>query len=516
MKNTSKVGLILLATVICLCFGGAVFAQSVPQIQTNSATNIQNSSATLNAYIANTGNYGSTTVYFQWGTTVSYGYQSAVINQNYPGNLSQPITGLASGSTYHFRAVAQNNYGTVFGQDMTFTAGQSYGNSLAANAGPDIYLALGQTATLQGSGYDPNGSALNYFWSCNGGTLSNPNIAQPVYTSTIFANYSSQAAYTCTLTVTNNYGNSNSDSMTVNINTVQTGGVTIQTNSATNVSNYQATLNGNLAVPYFGSSNYVYFQYGTTTSYGTQTNQQSLSNSGSFSRNIAGLSAGTTYHFRAVAQGNYGTVYGQDMTFYSSGTGTGYYGNGILTVNKKAIDLTSGGLIWATSINANPSDVLTFAITLQANGQDIHNVIVKDILPANLIYKGNLTVNTNTNFGGDITSGVNIGTVYSSQPIIVSYQAQVASAGNFSYGTVTMNNNATITSTESGAQTATANVVVTRTLVQGAATVSTGLTNNFLADSFFLPLLIIIASLWLYFSGAAFSFGKKIKSLIKK
>ena len=389
------------------------------------------------------------------------------------------------------------------------------------NAGPDLYLTSGQTVTLQGSGYDPNGYVLNYYWTCNGGTLSNYNIAQPVFTAPYVGNYNSQTTYTCTLTATNSYGGSSSDSAIVYINSNNNnnnyGSNYVQTSSATNISNYQATLNGYVpnTSSYSYYSNYVYFQWGTTTSYGSQTNQQYMSGSGSFSQIVSNFNPNTTYHFRAVLQNNSGTFYGQDMIFYSSGSGY-YYGNSTLTANKQVIDLTSGNLNWQASVNANPSDILSFAITLQTNNQDVHNVMVRDILPANLIYRGNLAVNTNSNYGGNITSGVNIGTVYAGQSIVVSYQAQVAPSGNFSYGSTTMTNNATITSAETGTQTASATVVVNKALVYGASTVSTGLTNNFLTDSFFLPLFIIILGLWLYFSGSAYKFADNLRYRIKK
>ncbi len=98
----------------------------------------------------------------------------------------------------------------------------------------------------------------------------------------------------------------------------QVSGASVQTNSATNISDSQITLNGYLVVPYINSSNYVYFQWGTTMSYGNQTPQLYLNNSGSFSHVISSLSPNNVYHFRAVAQGVFGTIYGQNMIFYTN------------------------------------------------------------------------------------------------------------------------------------------------------------------------------------------------------
>lgn len=378
-----------------------------------------------------------------------------------------------------------------------------------ANAGPDLYVNSGQNIVLQGSGYDSDGSSLSYYWNCNGGTLSSYNIAQPTYTAPTLIQYNNQATYTCTLTVTNNTNLFASDSMTIFVNYNQFGGISVQTNSATNISNYQATLQGNLAIPYISNNNYAWFQWGTSTSYGNETIHQNQ-NSGAFSQNIANLSSNTTYHFRAVAQNNNAIVYGQDMTFYTSSSGSG---NGILLVNKKVVNLTSGNLNWTTSVNANPSDILSFAITLQATGnQDIHNVVVRDILPANLLYKGNITVNANLNYGGNLASGINIGTITAGGIAVVAYQVQVAGYNSLSYGTSVLANSATITSNETGYQAVSSSVFINNSMVYGATAVPTGLSNRFLTDSFFLPMLLIILGLWLYFSGRAYKFVDWLKA----
>lgn len=286
----------------------------------------------------------------------------------------------------------------------------------------------------------------------------------------------------------------------------QIGGANVQTNSATSISGNQATLNGFLAIPYITNSSYVWFQYGTSANYGNITSQQTLNLSGSFSQNIFGLAPNTTFHFRAVAQGNYGTIYGQDATFATGSSGN-YYETGTLSVAKKVINLTSGNSSWQTSVSAKPGDVLAFAITMQANGnQDIHNIFVRDVLPSGLIYKGNLTANASLNYLGNPVSGISVGTILANGVYVISYQAQVAGFSNFSYGNTTLSNSATITSNEAGNQTASASVIVNNSAVYGATTISTGLTNNPITDSFFLPIMLIILGAWFYFSGSAYRF----------
>ena len=74
-----------------------------------------------------------------------------------------------------------------------------------------------------------------------------------------------------------------------------------------------ATLNGYLASTGKCVCN-VWFEYGTTTSYGRSTTKKPRS-SGSFSEDVYGLSPGTIYHFRAIGSNSKGTDYGLDRSF---------------------------------------------------------------------------------------------------------------------------------------------------------------------------------------------------------
>jgi hypothetical protein len=88
---------------------------------TNPADMIQIYSARLNGAVNPHGL--STTFYFQYGRTLSYG--SRTPNQTKTGNNYQNVNailiGLSSRTTYHFRAVATNTRGTRYGIDRTVT-----------------------------------------------------------------------------------------------------------------------------------------------------------------------------------------------------------------------------------------------------------------------------------------------------------------------------------------------------------------------------------------------------------
>jgi hypothetical protein len=400
--------------------------------------------------------------------------------------------------------------GTIFAicVAVLFVGSVAFAQTPTADAGADLYLNSGQTGTLQGSGLDPNNYNLTYYWSCSGGNLSSNNIAQPTYTAPFVYQYNNQVIYTCTLTVTNSFGQSASDTTTVYVNyNNNIGGISAQTNSATNIFNNQATLNGYVTNTVYQSTTNSWFQWGTSTNYGNETTHQSLNTAGSFSQNIVNLSPNTTYHFRAVAQATYGNVvYGQDMTFYTSGSNN----TGSLTVTKKVINLTNNNLVWQASVNAKPSDILSFVVTLQARNQSVNNIFVRDLLPANLIYNDNLTINASLNNTLNPTAGINVGTLPAGEVYVIAYQARVAPDTSFPYGLTTLSNTATVTSSQ-GTQTSSAQVLVNNTTVSGATYVPAGITNNPITDSFFWPLFLIILGSWLYLSGRIYKFADWLK-----
>ncbi len=89
-----------------------------PAVTTNAASGITTAGATLNGNLTSMG--GATTVSFDYGTTVSYGSATASSTVLSTGAFSQPVSGLACATTYHFRAKAVGTT-TVYGSDLTFT-----------------------------------------------------------------------------------------------------------------------------------------------------------------------------------------------------------------------------------------------------------------------------------------------------------------------------------------------------------------------------------------------------------
>jgi len=196
---------------------------SYPDVETEYATNIDDDRATLRGYLSDMGGSDSCKVWFQWGRTSSYGQSTSYSRKYDTGSFSKEISGLSSNTSYHFRAVAENDEELFYGEDRTFytSGGGGYNNRPEADAGSDKEIYEDESTTLSGSGYDPDGGSLRYYWSCSGGSISDRYIARPRFTA---PSVSSDRYFTCTLTVTDDEGLTDSDNMSVRVRERDDGG----------------------------------------------------------------------------------------------------------------------------------------------------------------------------------------------------------------------------------------------------------------------------------------------------
>ena len=97
---------------------------TTPTLTTGSATSITPTSVILSATVNPNG--ASTTLYFDYGTTTSYGttVTSGVVGSGTSAvTQSYNLSNLSCGTTYQYRARAQNSSGTTNGGNQTFTSG---------------------------------------------------------------------------------------------------------------------------------------------------------------------------------------------------------------------------------------------------------------------------------------------------------------------------------------------------------------------------------------------------------
>lgn len=137
-----------------------------PTIGSTGATNVSSTGATLNAAISANG--FDTGAWFEYGTNETYGTTTAV--QTLPPTatnaaISEILTSLTAGRTYHFRGVASNTNGMTFSADQTFTTGFPPPAVLTGSANP----VTTNSATINGT-INPNSRSSGYWVEYGPGT----------------------------------------------------------------------------------------------------------------------------------------------------------------------------------------------------------------------------------------------------------------------------------------------------------------------------------------------------------
>ncbi len=297
------------------------FTVSPPDGKTEPATAIKATQATLNGEVNPLGN--GTTYWFEYGETTSYGTKIPVSPKSvgsgteYVG-VSQAPTGLKEGTTYHFRIVAEGEAGKATGEDKSFTTLK------LPDATTEPATAIKATqATLNGK-VNPGGSTTKY-WFEYGETTSYgtkiPVSPESVGSGTEYVAVSQTptglkagTTYHFRVVAEGEAGKATGEDKS--FTTLKLPDAT--TEPATAIKATQATLNGKVNPG--GSTTKYWFEYGETTSYGTKipVSPESVGSGTEYvavSQTPTGLKAGTTYHFRVVAEGEAGKATGEDKSF---------------------------------------------------------------------------------------------------------------------------------------------------------------------------------------------------------
>jgi hypothetical protein len=233
-------------------------------------------------------------------------------------NVTSNLAGLTPGATYHYRVVATNSAGTVHGGDAVFTTLVPPGATTGAATGIGT-----TTATLNGT-VDPNSRATTFYFeygpTSSYGTKtavkSAGTGATPQNEAVAISNLQAGKTYHFRIVATSDAGTATGADATF---TTSSAPVAV-TSDATAVAVTTATLRGQVNPN--GIATTWWFEYGTSTAYGTKSASHSAG-SGTTARSVSDgitkLKAGTTYHFRLVAQNSSGRVFGADHAFTTVG-----------------------------------------------------------------------------------------------------------------------------------------------------------------------------------------------------
>ena len=300
---------------------------AVPGVTTQAASEIGQQGVSLSGEFTGDGN--ATSYYYEYGPTAEYGLTSDPTDAGSPTGVTQApavINRFAGYTTYHYRLVAENQFGKSVGRDKTFATPDA---PLPAVRNAAVSNLTQRTASLTAE-VNPNRwpTICLFEW----GPTTQYGTATPM-TNTIGGldnEFHSVSGEIGELTPGTLY---HYRAVAINLTGVADGpdqtfftpdAPKIEAASSSAIGPTTAHLSATVASN--GTPTGVRFEYGTTTAYGSTTAATAIG-ADRFSvpveADVAGLQPGTTYHYRAVGSNGYGTSNGLDLTFSTQPVASG-------------------------------------------------------------------------------------------------------------------------------------------------------------------------------------------------
>lgn len=344
-----------------------------PAAITQSATNISDSGATLNANI--TAYNSGTKVTFEYGPTTAYGQVvNAIPDSVFGMNATQVnynLTGLKPNTTIHYRVVAENQAGVTYGNDSSFTTIAILPEAMTGTADSVETKSAKLTANIKA-----NNSATSVYFEYGKTTaygnsvVAFPDTVHGMNWENVYAYLTGlemNTVYHYRVVAENQAGKvyGNDMSFTTDFKDVPYA----KTLAATFVEINSAQLNGKVNPNNLPTK--VSFEWGTSIAYGNTINAVPDSLSGLTTTNVifnlTGLQPNTTYHYRVKAVNDLGTVYGND-TFFTTQVDYPYVTTAAISnitdnsatcggnvVSDGGASVTERGVVWSTSPNPDIS-----------------------------------------------------------------------------------------------------------------------------------------------------------------
>ena len=308
---------------------GVAYSESItfttltqPKVQTNDISNIQLTSATLNAVLLSNGNDSAVTKGFCWSEISNPTITSLHTEvQNTTSSFCYQLSNLKAETKYYVRAYAKNKIGVVYGEEKSFTTKSALIPTITTSSVTDISYT---SATVGGNVTNDGGAEVTergvVYSTSQNPTTSNSKVQGGTGTGSFtcsLTNLQEGITYYVRAYATNQQGTAYGEQKT--FTTKAYALPTVTTSFVTDISYTSATVGGNVTndggaevtergVVYSTSSN-------PTTSNSKVTSGSGM---GSFTCNITNLQEGTTYYVRAYAVNEKGTAYGEQKSFTTS------------------------------------------------------------------------------------------------------------------------------------------------------------------------------------------------------
>lgn len=320
-----------IATAINVAASGSGINTSA-SVTTGASSAITSTSATCAGTIPSIGCSAITAYGIEYSTTngFSNGSGTQIASSNLSGvDFSSNLSGLSSGTTYYYKAYATNGGGTTWGTQQSFTTSApslsagtltAFGNVCINNATtPNSFTITGTNLTTANVVV---GALAGYTFSTTstGAYTTTLSITQPggAFSQAVFVKFTPVAVQSYNGNISISGGGA---STAINVSVTGAGVNTapsVATGSASAITTTGATLAGTISATGCTSVTAYGIEYSTTTGFpngtGTQVASTNLT-AGAFSSSLNGLTAGTTYYYKAYATNSGGTTYGNQQSF---------------------------------------------------------------------------------------------------------------------------------------------------------------------------------------------------------
>ena len=429
---------------------------NLPTVTTAEVTNVTQTTATGGGNVTADGGATVTERGICWSTS-----QNPTVNGNHASNgsgtgtFSVNMTSLAPGTTYYVRAYATNSAGTAYGSQKTFTttaAMPTVTTGQVTNITQTTALGSGNVTSDGGASVTARGVC----WSTSHNpTVSGSHASGGTGTGSFTSNMTGLTAnttYYVRAFATNSQGTSYGSE--VSFTTAQNvSAPTVTTSQVTNIQQNTAVGGGNVTSD--GGASVTERGICWSTSHNPTTSGSHANNgtgTGTYTVQMSGLTANTTYYVRAYAINSAGTSYGSEVSFTTQQAitvptvttsqvtniqQTSATGGGNVT-NSGGANVTERGICWGTSHNPTTSG----SHASNGTGTGSYTVNMSGLSPGTTYYVRAYAINSQgTAYGSEVTfiTAAGLPTVTTSQ---VTNITQTSATGG---GNVTNSGGATVT-----------------------------------------------------------------------
>jgi phosphodiesterase/alkaline phosphatase D-like protein len=232
--------------------------------------------------------------------------------------VSSSVTGLTTGTPYHYRLVATNQYGTTYGPDRAFISAPANPPSIIGTSASGVTDTSATFEAEVNPGYGPTVVRFEYGPTSDLGSQTFP--TEPIGSDGVAHSVAAEVSeltpgttYHFRTVATNFGGTVQGPEGTFTTPEVPV----ISQSAASGVTGTSAMLSASVQ-PGFRATTY-HFEYGITSAYGTSTPESGSVGSDNAPRTVTAevtnLAPGVTYHYRVVANNSVGTSAGPDQAF---------------------------------------------------------------------------------------------------------------------------------------------------------------------------------------------------------